>query len=271
MSESLESLVAALNDPRAEVRRGAVLRVSEAFPNDPTARVAIVAALNDPVWCVRESASISLRHFSDTDGTHFRLLVGLSLSDPSPHVRRAAAATAGPSVRPERDYGNAVRHRFERQRVRAATALGHVSAARATEAVGLLALCASDSHPKVRLAGLRSLSRLEPAAVLSVLPIVLRKCVEANSDIALAARDVWECALSAPAAEPLRVLQPYPGTANWDTVQRAIDVLPADHLLRRAWSELLVPSAGVRTARELAKQIARVCERLLPYVLRAPS
>lgn len=184
MSESLEWVLAALIDSRAEVRRRAVLRAIESCADE--SRAGVLAALTDPVWCVREVAAAGAGRFPDADGTVLATLVALTLRDPSPHVRRAAATAAGPRVRPERDYGEAARHRFERQRVRAADALGYVSAERATEAVELLARCVADAHPKVRLAGLRALARLDPDAVRPLLPLLRRKCGEANANIAAA-------------------------------------------------------------------------------------
>ncbi len=190
MGASLESVLEELVDSRAEVRRRAVPFAVEAFPAEPAVRAGVLAALADPVWCVREVAAAGVGRFPDDDGSIFAALVALTLRDPSPHVRLAAAASAGPRIDPTRDYGEAITHRFERQRIRAALALGHVAPERGAEAVQLLARCVADSHPKVRLAGLRALARLEPAAVVPILPLVVQKCGEANAGIADAVRAV---------------------------------------------------------------------------------
>lgn len=244
----------ALSDPRADVRRRAVLAAT-----DPAA---VLAALRDPVWCVREAAVIAAGPLPDPDGAVLAALVACSLQDSSPHARAAAAASAGPRVQPAREYGAAIGHRFERQRARAALALGFVAPERAPEAVALLAAAANDSHAKVRLAALRTLARLDPRAVVSAAGIVVRKCAEAEPDIADAARAAWEQLLTAPAAAALRPLAPFPGSTRAADVRRAVGALPEGHPLRRAWE--LVPLAGEGlTAHRFARHLAAVCGRAL--------
>ena len=271
MSESLETLLAAVHDPRAEVRRRAVLLVSEAFSSSAAARDAVLASLADPVWCVREAAAAGVRHFADADGSVHTLLVALTLRDSSPHVRLAAAITAGPRIQPARDYENAVRHHFERQRIRAALALGHSCPERAAEAVSLLSLCVADSHPKVRLSALHSLARIEPVAVLPVLSVVVCKCAEADDAIATAALAVWTRILTVPVTEPLRPLEPYPGTANLVGVQMTIAQLPAGHILRGVWDSLPLPAEQNLNAHRFARHLARVCEAVLAEATRTSS
>ncbi|MBP3959877.1 HEAT repeat domain-containing protein [Gemmata sp. G18] len=261
MGTSLESLLAELSDPSAEIRRSAILRVPETFASTAV-HAAVLSALSDPVWCVREVAAGVAGRFADVDRSVHTTLVALTLRDASPHVRLAAATAIGPRIRPERDYGPAIRHHFERQRIRAAATLGHVAPEFAAEALPLLALSLADAHPKVRLTGLRALLRWEPATALPLLPIIVRKCAEADTDVAGAARDVWLRVLSDPAAELLRSLLPYPGTNDVPGAWAAIASLPAAHALRRAWESLL-PAEENQTAHRFAKRLAAVCERVL--------
>src|SRR5688572_9217427 len=140
----------ALSDPRAEVRRCTALLCSEVLPGDHSVREPLLRALADPVWSVRESAVLAVGHFPDPDGTILGLLVELTLRDPSPLVRRVASVTAGPRFEPNRDYATAIRHPFERRRIRAASALGFTAPERTADAVELLAGAVADPHPKVR-------------------------------------------------------------------------------------------------------------------------
>ena len=231
----------------------------DASSTDPAA---VLAALRDPVWCVREAAATAAGALPDPDGAVLAALVACSLHDPSPHVRLAAAAAAGPRIDPAPDYGDAIGHRFERQRIRAALALGHVTPERAAEAVALLAPAVADSHARVRLAALRALARLDPDAVLPVVGLVVRKCAEAEPDIADAAIAAWTRVLTAPAAAALLTLRPYPGTARLADARRAVGELTADHPLRRAWDALPF-AAEATTAPRLARHLAAVCERAL--------
>ncbi|VTR98814.1 pbs lyase : HEAT repeat protein OS=Nodularia spumigena CCY9414 GN=N9414_06844 PE=4 SV=1: HEAT_2 [Gemmata massiliana] len=263
MDAALDSLLTELNDPDADVRRRAVFRVSAALSDNPTVRAAVLGALNDSVWCVREAAASVVAQLPDADGSIYAPLFALTLRDPSPHVRRAAAAAIGPRIRPEHDYGRAVRHVFERQRIRAAAALGHIASECTGEAVPLLALCLADAHPKVRLTGLRALTQWEPGAVLPLLPTIVRKCAEADTNIASAARDVCLRVLNDPAAELLRPLLPYPGTNDVAGARTAIAALPTAHALRRTWESLPPPTEEHQTAHRFARHLATVCERVL--------
>lgn len=257
MDDSPEALLTALADPRAETRRAAVLRAVPALAGRAELCRAVRGALGDLVWCVREAAAGAAGQLADPEVQ--AQLVGMTLRDASPHVRLAAAVSASPRIEPERDYGAAVRHRFERQRVRAAFALGFAHE-RAREAVELLAPATTDHHPKVRLTALRALARLDPVAVLPVVALVVRKCAEADPDIAFAALAVWTRLLTV--ADVLRPLAPYPGTADLVGPQAALDAVPGDHPLRRAWAAL-PPPAQQMTAPRLAKRLAAVCERAL--------
>lgn len=183
------ALRTAFADPRAETRRRAVALSAEVRPADAELRDALTAALADAVWSVREAATGAYARFRDGE-SHARL-VALTLSDPSPLVRRAAAAAVGLQIQPTRDYGTAVGHRFERQRIRAADALGFVgSAAGTAPAVALLTDMVTDPHPKVRAAALRALARLDIVAVRPLLPLIERKCTEAEPRVAGAAREL---------------------------------------------------------------------------------
>jgi hypothetical protein len=199
------------------------------------------------------------------------LLVALTLRDSSPHVRLAAAIAARQRIQPGRDYGGAVQHQFERQRMRAALALGYSSPERAAEAVTLLALCVADSHPKVRLAALRSLARLEAVAVLPLLSVVVCKCAEADEAIATAALAVWTRILTAPVAAPLLPLLPYPGTENLVGVEMTVEQLPFAHPLRLAWNSHPLPSEKNLNAHRFARHLARVCEAVLADATRVSS
>jgi HEAT repeat protein len=262
-NELRDALRAALVDPRAEVRRRVVSVCSEAFPGDEALREPLLAALSDPVWGVREAAVVTLGRFADPNGALLARLVELTLRDPCPLVRRAAATTAGARIDPERDYSEAIRHPFERQRIRAACALGFTSRERAAQAVGLLASGAGDPHPKVRTAALRALARLDPTAVLPLLPVVVRRRVEAEPGVADAARILWERLLADSCAE---VFHPLREVAAREATRTAIEQLPEEHPLRRAWDSL--PLSGESPdAHRFARHLARVCQR----VLQAPS
>lgn len=180
------ALIAAFSDARAEARRRTLLISSEVLPADPVLRDPLLATLADAVWGVREAACLALARFPD-GAVHARL-VALTLSDPSPLVRRAAAIGAGARIEPSRDYAGAIGHRFERQRIRACDALGF--ATRSADAVAVLAPVVTDSHPKARAAALRALARLDPAAVRPLLPQIVRRCAEAEPRVAAAAREL---------------------------------------------------------------------------------
>ncbi|MDY3558515.1 hypothetical protein R5W23_005633 [Gemmata sp. JC673] len=256
MDDATETPPDALSDPHAAVRRRAVLA-------DSVPPGAVAAALRDPVWCVREAAALAAGRFAGSDWAVLAALVAMTLHDPSPHVRLAAAGTAGPHVRPERDYGGAVAHRFERQRARAARALGYVAPEFAEGAVRLLARTTADSHPKVRLASLRALARIEPAAVLPLVPVVVRRCAETDPRVAAAAREVWLRVSAAPGAEPLCPLSAYPGTDDLAGVRGTLERLPADHPLRCAWDALPPVRDEGLTAHRFAKHLAAVCAHVL--------
>ncbi len=192
IDELRAALRVALADPRAEVRRRALLVCADVLPGDEELRAPLLTALADPIWSVREAAVIASGKLTDADGTVHARRVELTLRDPAPLVRRAAATTAGARIDPARDYSVAISHRFERQRVRAADALGFTSPERASEAVALLATTASDPHPKVRAAALRALAQLDPTAVRPLLPLAVRKCAEAEPRVAAAARALRE-------------------------------------------------------------------------------
>jgi HEAT repeat protein len=254
-------LAAALVDPRGDVRRRALWLVPGGVA-DPELGVALLGALADPVWCVREAAALAAGRLSDPDGAFLGALVGLALHDPSPFVRVAAAEAVGPRVVPRRDYGAAATHRFERQRVRAAAALGRVRRESEGESVELLVSCVGDSHPKVRLEALRSLARLNPDALLPATAVVVRKCAEADAKIAAAARSAWERLLAAPAAHPLRPLRTFPGTDDVPGVRLMLGRLEPDRPLRRA-AELRPLPDGRRDAARLARHLAALCGAVL--------
>jgi HEAT repeat protein len=186
------ALRVALAAPQAETRRRAVLIAAAALPGTAF-RDELLAALADSAWGVREAAAVALAHIPDA--AVCRRLVTLTLHDPGPLVRRAAAAALGPRIDPARDYAGAAAHRFERQRIRAADALGFAPHA---DAVALLTGMVTDPHPKVRAAALRALTRHDPAAVRPLLPLVVRKCAEAEPRVAAAARALRERLEDAP-------------------------------------------------------------------------
>jgi HEAT repeat protein len=252
----------ALSDPRAEVRRRTALLCSEVLPGDHSVRDPLLGALADPVWSVREAVVVALGHFPDPDRTILGSLVELTLRDSSPLVRRAAAVTAGPRFEPPRDYATAIRHPFERQRVRAASALGFTAHERTTDAVELLAGAATDPHPKVRAAALRALAHLEPSAALALLPTVVRRCAEAEPGVTEAARALWERLLADPIAEAFRPLLAFAGTNDVIGAREAVAALPDAHPLRRAWESLPLPNESLDVHR-FARHLARVCERVL--------
>jgi hypothetical protein len=222
-----------------------------------------VAALADPVWCVREAAAQAVGRLASPEPVLVERLIALTLTDPSPLVRLAAATAAGPGIDPQRHYGTAITHRFERQRARAATALGRVAARRAGEAAELLARSTRDSNSKVRLASLLALAHLDPTALLALVPLIVRRCAESDHRIARAARTAWNRALEAPECEPLVPLRPYPGTDNVLGVCMTLGALPADHPLAGALGELQTLPEEATDAARLARCLATVCARLL--------
>jgi hypothetical protein len=253
------ALRSALADPRADARRR-VLLLCSALPGADALRAELLAALADPVWGVREAAVVACGSLPDPEGDGHARLVGLTLHDPCPLVRRAAAAAAGPRIDPEGDYGPPIRHRFERQRIRAADALGFVVGARAAGAVELLAGAAADPHPKVRAAALRALAQLDPGAVLVLLPAVVRRCAEAEPAVAGAACGLWQRLVAHPSGEVFR-----PAFACWPdphATRTAVEQLPVEHPLRRAWDSLPMPAEPL-DAHRFARHLAGVFERVL--------
>lgn len=258
--EVTPAAIHALADPAADVRRKALWQIRD-LPGDRSAyRDAVVAALADPAWVVREAAVLAAGQFADPEGAIYRILVALSLTDPKPQLRRVAAEVAGPHIEPERDYGVAIRHRFERQRMRAALALGHSPPERADEAVPLLRGAIGDSHAKVRLAALQGVSLLPRAAQRSLLPVVARKCFEADDAVRFAAIAVWGEVLHPRFAnDPLTPLQPFAEAGNATALQAAIESLPAGHPLQIAWESL----SATFEKRRFAHLLAKLCEDVL--------
>jgi hypothetical protein len=261
VSEQGNDILAALRDPRAEVRRRALL----AAPADVNGalRAALLSALADPVWGVREVAATAVGRLPDATGDLHRALVRLTLEDPSPLVRFAAAVAVGSRVRPERDYGEAARHRFERQRIRGAAALGHVTGEHTGEAVQVLAGLLADSHPKVRCTALEALARLEPAALVPVAPSIVRRCGESEPKVTGAALAAWERLLAAPGAAVLLPLQPYPGTVDARGLRFALGALAPGHPLRAALTELPLPPEEETDTAKLARYLAQLCAHAL--------
>lgn len=146
-----------VDSPLTTARRRAV-ELSAALPDASPFRPAWLRLLGDPEWLVREAAVDALAGLADQPDVKSRLLA-VTLGDPKPHVREAAARAIGPHVEPEADFGPSLRHRFERRRERAAVALGY-AAARWEEAVGLLTAAANDGHRRVRAAAATAFGRL---------------------------------------------------------------------------------------------------------------
>jgi len=143
--------------PLTSVRRRAV-ELSAEVPDASSFHSAWLQLLNDPEWMVREAVVNALATVADQADIKLRLLT-ITLTDPKPHVREAAAKAIGPHVDPEADYGTSLRHQFERQRERAAVALGF-AVTRWEEAVRLLLTAVHDGHRKVREAVVTALGRL---------------------------------------------------------------------------------------------------------------
>ncbi len=257
-------LRAALADPATETRRQALRHVAELSGGRSDYREAVLAALADPAWTVREEAARTAGVLRDPDGAILRALVAVSLTDPKPHVRRAAAEAAGPRMQPERDFGAAVRHRFERQRARGALAVGHAPPGLEGAALELLRLALADSHPKVRRAALLGLALLPGQAARTLLPVVARKCAEAEPGVAAAARAVWaELLHPRHWDEPLGPLRPFAGGTYAAGLRLEVEALPADHPLRRAWESRPEGWRGPADPRGFARLLSRLCERVL--------
>jgi hypothetical protein len=116
-----------------------------------------LVGLEDPEWVVREAAAEVLREIA-TEPRVLAKLVQVTLNDSKPHVREAAAQSLGQHLQPLALYDAAARHPFERQRLRAATAVSY--SANAVEAEEVLLRLAHDSHWRVRLAAVKGLARL---------------------------------------------------------------------------------------------------------------
>ena len=143
--------------PLTSVRRRAV-ELSAEVPDASSFQHAWLQLLDDPEWMVREATVNALAPLADQPDIKSRLLA-ITLTDSKPHVREAAAKAIGPHVDPEADYGVSLRHRFERQRERAAVALGF-AVTRWEDAVRLLLTAVHDGHRKVRAAVVTALGRL---------------------------------------------------------------------------------------------------------------
>jgi HEAT repeat protein len=265
------AIIAALAHPVTGTRRRVLHLIPDLSSNNSVYRDAVVAALSDPAWSVREVAAMVAGQFSDPDGELLRTLIAMSLADPKPHVRRAAAKAAGPQIEPERDYGNAIRHQFERQRMRAALAVAHAPQERTAEVLQLLRVALADSHAKVRRAALQGLLLMPRVVVRSLLPVVARKCAEAESGVAMAARRVWDEVLHPRyGGEPLGPLQPFAGGADATGLQAMIGQLPADHLLRHAWESLPTQTDETPDPHRFARLLARLCECVLSTGTQSP-
>lgn len=267
-----QAVLSALASPVAETRRR-VLGLLPALPDAPARRRTVLqSALSDPSWTVREAAAQAVGRLPDPDGAVFRTLLDLSLNDPRPAVRRAAAESAGPRIEPERDYGAAIRHRFERQRTRAALAVAHASTERAAESLALLRLVIADSHSRVRLAALNGLARLPRPVVRTVLPMVARKCAEGDRAVSKAARELWDSVFHASDAdEPLGPLAPFAGGADLAGLRSAIERLPEGHPLHRAWGLLPARLKENLTRRRFGQVLGLLCELVLPATSKSLS
>ncbi|MBA4191133.1 MAG: hypothetical protein C0467_24380 [Planctomycetaceae bacterium] len=263
-NELRAALLDAIHDPTTDIRRRALGLIPD-LPGGPADYAeAISAGLKDNAWTVRETAAQAARHLPDADGTMFRTLLAHSLTDSSPHVRRAAAVSAGPLIEPERDYGAAIRHKFERQRMRAALAVAHAREERTAEALLLLRIAMADSHAKVRRAALGGLLLLPRAAVRSLLPCVVRRCAEADSAVASTASEVWAFVLKVPDGdEPLSPLRPFAGNNVAPDLQGVIESLPEVHLLRRCWNAMPTKPDATLTPQRFARLLAQLCESVL--------
>ena len=138
--------------------------------------------LADPAWTVREAAAERLTGVA-RDSTAFAKLVAMTLADPVPLARAACARALADSARTA-DYADAARHNFERQRVRAADALGWLGDATSKK---LLAQLATDPHAKVRRAALLALARKPPSQLGGTQELAARKSRERDPAVRLAA------------------------------------------------------------------------------------
>lgn len=258
------AVLAALNHPATDIRRRALLLIAD-WPGDNSAyRDAVVAALSDPAWSVREIAVAVAGQFPDPDDELHKTLIAMSLADPKPHVRRAVAEAVGPRIEPERDYGSAIRHRFERQRIRAAFAVAHAPPEKAAEALQLLRVALADNHMKVRRAALQGLLLMPRMTVRLLLPIVIRKCAEANPSVAAAAWKVWNEVLHVRHEdEPLRPLQPFAASTDVAGLRAAIEPLSANHPLLKAWKSIPTPADKIYNSHRFARLLAMLCEHVL--------
>jgi HEAT repeat protein len=150
-------LAGGFTSPLTGVRRRAV-ELSAELPDASPFHPAWLQLLDDPEWMVREAVVNALAVQAGRPDIASRLLA-ITLADPKPHVREAAAKAVGPHVNPAVDFGPSLRHRFERQRERAAVALGF-AVTRWEDAVRLLLTAVTDGHRKVRAAVVTALGRL---------------------------------------------------------------------------------------------------------------
>ena len=130
-------------------------------------------SLTDPCWTVREAAAERLQG-SPRDTTAFETLFALTLADPVPHVRDASARAIADTATTA-DYREGIHHQFERQRIRAADALGRITEPQSIPA--LVALVA-DAHVKVRRAALLALARKPASQLVSLQELIARKLRE---------------------------------------------------------------------------------------------
>jgi HEAT repeat protein len=260
----LEAVRLLCDSPSAETRRRAVRLLPDLPGEGAQARELLTGALTDSVWTVREAAAQSAGSIADPDGTFFRSLLSITLNDPSPHVRHAAAAAIGPRIQPEQDYGTGLRHEFERQRIRAIRAIVFAPESHIDEVLAALRVALADSHTKVRRAALQSMSVLPRAAARTLLPIIARKCVETNAAVAKAACEVWDAVLTAKHSDdPLCPLWSIGKGASGTELALTLEALPTTYLLRQLWDALPERPAEDADPRQVARFVARLCEGAL--------
>lgn len=255
-------LLAAIGHPQSHVRRRALLLAAHLRQEQPIYASTILTALSDPAWVVREAAATAAGLLDDEVYSSRQLLLELTLKDPRPQVRAAAAQAVAEQMEPEHDYGEAIRHPFERQRIRAADALGHTPRELAASAVRLLAIVLAESHVRVRRAALRGLSLLPAEAALPLLPLLVQKCFECDPTIAAGARRLCQQLLLHEAALPLRPLLPFLGANESGPLLALLSELPACHALKQAWQRLNEPAVPAGTSlprRRLARLLACLC------------
>jgi hypothetical protein len=186
----LTEITAAIASTETDVRRRALLQ-NEQWPGDITAYSdVILTCLSDLAWPVREAALMAASRLQSPQ-IDTRVWT-MTLHDPQPLVRDAAARVLGPRINIKRDYHTALSHRHERQRIRAFTAIRNSPQDQAPILSEYVQVGLLDSHVKVRRSAITTACVLPTAVLGRLTQLIERKANECDETIAVLASALLE-------------------------------------------------------------------------------